>query len=176
MKITHYICPRACGKTTFAEKLQKEDPSLLLIKRDISLTDWDLLLEKFRGRDDFRDCYTGVIIDEFLTLTNLRSYDRDKVISMFNKMGMKEMILISTPVKLYDKYSETDQKEMNSKFLLSSTRDKIAVIKTNFGRNWPEEQKQAYKDILGVEQYKTEVLGVYLEESKHVIPFYINNI
>lgn len=26
MKITHYICPRNCGKTTFAKELKMEDP------------------------------------------------------------------------------------------------------------------------------------------------------
>ena len=164
MNIIHYICPRACGKTTFAEKLQKEDPSLLLIERGHDLTDLDWLEKTFRGALDRRDTYTGVIIDEFLSMTNLHNYYRDRMLFLFREMGIDELTLISTPDRLYDRYEPKDWNMMVDKFLAEESCTKI--IKTDFGKRMSQKEKEGYKNMLGEERYKTEMLGEYLAEPK----------
>lgn len=158
-KVKHYICPRACGKTTFANKLQKEDPSLLLIQGEGSSMSIDSLLTRFRGQKDSHDCYTGIIVDEFLPMTRHHNYSRSKFLFFLEYLGIDEVILISTPDKLYNS-SEFDELEMKDRFLLSSNNIEVEVIKTNFNNS----RDIASRDLFNHEFFETQILGNYRKD------------
>lgn len=171
MKIKHYICPRACGKTTFAENLQKEDPSLLLIQRAYTITSLKQLFDMFRGRVDSHSTYTGVIVDEFLSMASLRDYGRDEFICFLKWLGVKELILISTPDRLYDSVDDIDIEIMYKKFLLPSVESNLEIVETDFSNSKSEKELRDYKRLMPEEQYKTQILGEFLNK-KHEVTNY----
>lgn len=105
MKITHYICPRGCGKTTKARELQMEDPEntllFLLGKNGDSYRD-GLSLRGFR--------FKRVIFDEFLLVCSKKEKKEHLVrfyewicYDIMNSLEQDgEIIFISTSDKLYD--------------------------------------------------------------------------
>lgn len=158
MNITHYVCPRKCGKTTFARELQIKDPSLLLIERDCSITDMEKLFESFRGKVDRYNFYTGIIIDEFIPFTKSRGYSKGRLLSELKIMGIEEVFLISTPDKIYDVENNKDREEMIQKFLIDipECENKINIIKTNFGIELDQNKKEEIRELLGEERFLTE--------------------
>lgn len=170
MKIKHYICPKACGKTTFAENLQKEDPSLLLIQRGYTITNVHQLFDMFRGRNDSYNTYTGIIIDEFLPITNLKDYSKSYLLEFFKYLGVEEAILISTPDRLYN-FIE-DYKELSSKFL--NIKDGIEIVETDFGNKKSKEEQEYYYNSLGENKYKTDILGAFLTLNKETVNDFTN--
>lgn len=148
----------------FCRKSTERSPSLLLIQRGYSITDWEELFKKFRGEEDRHNCYTGVIIDEFLPLTNLKSYNKGRILLEFSMMGINEMILISTPDKMYNRLNNDDCNEMIQRFLLSNDKENFELIKTDFDRHKHDPKLDGLREVLGEERYKLDVLGEYLIE------------
>ena len=156
MKVKHYICPRACGKTTLANNLQKKDSSLLLIQCEGLSVSIDSLIAKFRGQEDARDCYTGIIIDEFIPITKHRDYHLSQFQFLLDYLGIEEVILISTPDKLYNS-SEFDRLEMQNRLLLSSKNIEVEVIRTNLHPT----HKFINRNEQSEEFFQTQILGNY---------------
>lgn len=104
MKITHYICPRGCGKTTKAKELQMEDPENTLLFTLGKMGESYRLLSLRGSR------YKRIIFDEFLLVCSRKEKKEDlvkfydwilcEVIPVLEQDG--ELILISTSDKLYD--------------------------------------------------------------------------
>lgn len=164
MKITHYIAPRDCGKTTFAESLQKQDPSLLLIQRSYTITDMLQLFKSFRGKYDHHNCYTGIIIDEFIPFTQSRGYSKGRFLQELKIMGIEEVVLISTPDKFYNPRKIEDFKEMVEKFLIDilECENKINIIKTNFNKPSMPKWEEEMRIQLGEEKFLTDIKGEFL--------------
>ena len=103
MKITHYICPRNCGKTTFAKELQMKDPeNTLLYTMEHGAWSWG---QSMRG-----ERWKRIIMDEYILRYNkLSEVDKHRFIDWIKKDVMPrliqsdgELVLISTSDQLYN--------------------------------------------------------------------------
>lgn len=182
MKIKHYICPRNCGKTTFAENLQMEDPeNTLLFKMDRGFWRWG---QNMRG-----ERWNKIIMNEYILRYNqLNENDKDRFVSWIYQIVLNtltkdgELILISTPDRSYsqeeialacigklsaDFYSLDTNKinrnirEIDNKFLNPSFKN-LQIIETDLGCKTTQEEKTKMGLQLGAERYRTDVLGKYL--------------
>lgn len=184
MKTKHYICPRGCGKTTFAEELQMKDPEGTLLFSNCST---DILGKNFRGQR-----FNKVIFDGFLDLYG-KFNEVDKVrftdwfichvLSVLDSEG--ELILISTPDMLRNSSSylllsnglinksqiqnevvnkDTIIKEIYEfqRLFLTPNVENLEIIQTNFNKpkmlKWEEEEKKQ----LPHEKYLTDIKGEFL--------------
>lgn len=187
MKVKHYICPRKCGKTTFAKDLQMESPEdTLLFTMSGGVWKWGFSIRGER--------YKRIIIDEYIERYNKLSNDieKEKFIDWIREELMStlipngELILISTPDKRYDAFMfqmlnmgfggiveghesltkeniervNRDVKEMKNKFLNSSV---VNIIKADFKRSKMDEWKIKMNGRLPEEVYQAEILGEFLK-------------
>jgi len=186
MKIKHYICPRNCGKTTFAENLQMGDPeNTLLFKMDRGFWKW--------GQDMRGERWKRIIMDEYiLRYNNLGETDKDRFVDWLNtdvinclyKHDEGELILISTPDKLYSEESimlasliynygyQKDYEILDMKKIMNNYQEInnkclnlaiVEIIKTDFGNKKDKEILKRYKEMFSEEQYKTDILGEFLK-------------
>ena len=176
MKVTHYICPRGCGKTSKAEEIQMDDPDNIVIIKCYPVPSIDYLIKVLHGRN-----YKKVIFDEFLHFASDRHYDRDLLLNLLVKVKCEELILFSTQDKPYNlmsimlvgivkhpKYLKDYSldldgikgtiKEYDDKFLNPSEVD---IVKTNFGQPMSFEDKRKYKTEMPPDIYKAQILGEF---------------
>jgi len=181
MKITHYICPRGCGKSTKAREMQLRDPENILLFSAI----WKPV--RLRGRGRFKKIIFDEYLGKFESIVDRRRFIdwfyRD-VVNALQEDG--EVIFMSTPDKLYSakaiilaalvKYPnylsdygvldlediKADIQEINDNFLNPT---QVNIIKTNFGA----EPRFSYVSIcheLGEEAGKTQFSGEYIDYKK----------
>lgn len=186
MKIKHYICPRACGKTTFAENLQMEAPeSSLLFKMEKGYWKWGFSMRGER--------WNRIIMDEFLfRYDQLHTIDKGKfrewmlaeVLNVIYPDG--ELVLISTPTKRFNQSTftllATEINKLNIKKIPFIDNDKlfeeldeiqhlflcpfgtnVEIIKTDFGNKKSEQTLNTYKTSFSTEEYRTQILGEFLK-------------
>lgn len=190
MKIKHYICPRVCGKTTFAKDLQMEDPENTLLYTGI----WNC------GRSHKGEKYKRIILDEFLYIRNVvnktdqhkKFFDDWVLIELihFALDGKGELILISTPEKLRNSSTfamiiggisdvrkrlkdfpfinintiEQEIYDFEKNFLSQHKGTNVEIIKTDFGTpKFNGMEKKNIRRELGEEKYLTEIEGEFLK-------------
>lgn len=178
MKVTHYICPRRCGKTSKAEEIQMEDPENIVIIKCYPIPSIEILTNILHGRR-----FEKVIFDEFLHFASDRYYDRDLLLKLLVRVKCEELILFSTQDRLYNEMSmmlvgiiehpeflkdyplsmglneiKRVIEEYNNKFLNPS---KVDIIKTNFGYPMSFQDKRRYKLEMPSDIYKAQILGEF---------------
>lgn len=183
MKITHYIAPRASGKTTFAKELQSQDPenTLLFTMGEEGFWKWGFSMRGERWK--------RIVFDEYIFRYNqLSEFQKDKFydwiqMEIINTLRLEdgELILISTPDRLYhqeeiamtclggvsDGFGVLDVgvinkniKDINRKFL---NPFKVNIIKKGFGDKISKYDSAFLKASYSQEQFKINVEGEWLK-------------
>lgn len=178
MKVTHYICPRGCGKTLQAEEIQMDDPENIVIIKCYPVPSIERLIQLLSNRN-----YKKVIFDEFLHFASDRKYDRGLLLKLLFRVKCEELILFSTQDRLYNEMSmmlvgiiehpeflkdydlsmdlngiKRVIKEYNDKFLNPS---KVDIVRTNFGYPMSFQDKRKYKAEMPPDIYKAQILGEF---------------
>lgn len=185
MRITHYICPRDCGKTEKAKEIQMEDLSgtLLFIYRNGRFG------ASMRKEPKFRT----IIYDEFLltyshqdTLSQKESFLRWILCDVMQALKPDgHLILFSTPDKLRNSSSfllmqkglinrsqiESDYVNNDTimeeiiefqKLFLCPFGTNVTLVKTDFGVEKNEKELKQFKQMYGNELFETEMKGNFL--------------
>jgi hypothetical protein len=160
-KIKHYVCPVCSGKSTTAQQLQKLDPENILLIEVYDGTDLDVIREKF-----IPDCkFKTIIIDNFLKLYRNKKNCVRKFINFLKKKNVEEIILFSTPDRLYD--ISMDKKEIKRKFLDSS---EVEVLQKEFYGGLSVNDRMVFTSTLSPAEFETKILGVlYSHQNKYVM-------
>ena len=134
-----------------ARNIQSVDPENTLLieaKEDTNLEEiYDLFIKGFKFRT--------VVIDDFLYLYKNKSNKVRKFINNLQKNNVEEIILFSTPDKLYDKHE--DEKELKKKFLDSSEAE---VIQRELYNGISKNERMIFTAKFKSEEFQTKVLGV----------------
>jgi len=155
-KVKHYVCPVCSGKTTKAQEIQLNDPENTLLIEVLDSTDIERIYEKH-----IKGCrFKTIVIDNFLKLYNKKRGDVNKIMQKM-KAHSEEIILFSTPDKLYDK--KTDKEELKSKFLDGKSAQ---VIYEKFYPGMSKNDRAILTSSLPASDFESKVLGVIFSSQK----------
>ena len=160
-KITHYVCPVCSGKSTAAQKLQNLDPENTLLIEVYNDTNLTLINQNY-----IKGCkFKTVIIDNFLKLYKNKKNCVRRFIDYLKKNDVEEIILFSTPDRLYD--INMDERELRDKFLDPSEVD---IKQSSFYQGLTKSDRTNLISILGANEFETKVLGaLYSHQNKFVM-------
>ena len=155
-KIIHYVCPVCSGKSTMAQKLQNLDPEETLLIEARDSTDLDMIYE-----NHIKGCiFKKVIIDNFLKLYQNKKNCVRKIIKLFKKNGTQEIILFSTPDRLYDEH--IDKSELKKKFL---DRTEVEIINKEFYGGLSVHDRMVFTSTLSAQDFQSKILGVLYNQA-----------